>query len=339
MTLASHRPPSSNAASGGAVPDAVYEATRSLIRIRLSAEAVAIISRAVRALGAQVLSEGAPADGQVVEAYISPGYQVRACAPAESPALLQVQEYLPLLAEDARAVLSTASAVERLARQAGIDQLTGLPDHNSLSRLFSRLRVGDVIIAMAIDEARPHADGASLGQDAGPDAMLASFAQALRQSVRKTDYCGRMGGDSFIAVLRDERAAAAERLLARIRAAWERVRPAPSGFSAGVATVTAAGWRAALSAAESALRRARESGGNAWETANEADYGMSPPAPTPPEPAEAAGVEPQPPAGPEPALAEATAAKPAAPPRRHFFRPGWANTRPAPTEPRRGRQP
>ncbi len=321
------------------MPAPVYEATRSLMRIRLSAEAVAIISRAVRALGAQVLAEGAPAEGEAVDIYIGPGYQVRACAPADSTALQDIREYLPLLAEDARAVLSTVSAVERLARQAGVDQLTGLPDHNSLSRLFSRLRVGDVIVAMAIDGTQTRGDKGSAGEDPGSDAMLAPFAQALRQSVRKTDYCGRMGSDAFIAVLRDERAAAAERLLARIRSAWERVRPTPITFSAGIAAVTASGWRAALSAAESALCRARESGGNAWETAAEADYGLPPPAASAPKPADAAqtvaaAADSEPPPAPEPPAAppEPAGAKPAAAPRRNFFRPGWANNRPAPAE-------
>lgn len=322
------------------MPAPVYEATRSLIRIRLSAEAVAIISRAVRALGGQVPAEGSPTEGESIEIYISPGYQIRACAPPDSTALQEIREYLPLLAEDARAVLSTVSAVERLARQAGVDPLTGLPDHNSLSRLFSRLRVGDVIIAMAIDGTQAQAGRGSSEGDLDSDAMLASFAQALRQSVRKTDYCGRMGSDAFIAVLRDERAAAAERLLARIRSAWERARPDPRGFSAGIAAVTASGWRAALSAAESALRRARDSGGNAWETATEGDYGLPPPAAEPSRPPDAAADSEPPPAPEAPAAPpEPTGARPAASPRRHFFRPGWANNRPAPAERRRGHQP
>lgn len=333
MTLASHGPPSGVPASGRLVPAPVYEATRSLIRIRLSGEAVAIISRAVRGLGGQVLAEGAPADGEAVEVYISPGYQLRACAPAGSAALQHIQGYLPLLAEDARFVLSTVSAVERLARQAGIDQLTGLPDHNSLSRLFSRLQIGDVIIAMAAGNRANR----SHKEPIDPDQLLASFAQALRQSVRKTDFCGRMGGESFVIVLRGERAAAAERLLGRIRAAWERVQPAAPGFSAGIASVTASGWRAALSAAESALQRARKPSGYAWEMASEADYGL-PPAPLPPEPpGTAAEDQAAPTAGQEAAPPEPVGAKPAAPPRRHIFRPGWANNRPAPADRPRSR--
>lgn len=309
---------------GYVVPPSVYEATRALLRIRLSAEAVIIISRAIREMGGETLADDITPTGRLMEAYIAPGYQIRACAPDGSPALHQIERYLPLLVEDARCVLSTVSAVERLARQAGIDQITGLSDHNSLSRLFSRLRFGDVIVAMSLNtsvsEAAPGQQGAE------SDDLVRAFAQALRRILRKTDHCGRMGGENFVVVLQNERATAAERLLARLQSVWEQLRPAPVGFCAGIATVTASGWRVAMSAAEAALCRAREGGRDGWETAKEADYvsPLSVPEPPPVPPSDCA-----PTAEAMDSQAQNGGRKKASrPTRQHFFRPGWANSRP-----------
>lgn len=317
------------------VPPSVYEATRALLRIRLSAEAVIIISRAISEMGGEALAEGATPSGRLVEAYLGPGYQIRACAPEGSPTLHLIERYLPLLVEDARCVLSTVGAVERLARQAGIDRVTGLPNHNSLSRLFSRLHIGDVIVAIALNTTM--SETAPAQQDAGSDDLVRAFAQALRRTLRKTDHCGRMGGEGFMVVLKNEPAAAAERLLGRLQSVWEQLRPAPIGFCAGIATVTASGWRAAMSAAEAALCRIKEAGEDGWETANDADH-VSPP--STPEPPPAPPSDSAPPEETTASKAQDGSHKMAAgPTRRHFFRPGWANSRPEKSSPGKiGRQ-
>lgn len=320
---------SAPAPAGYVVPPSVYEATRALLRIRLSAEAVIIISRAIREMGGETLAEDITPTGRLMEAYIAPGYQIRACAPDGSPALHQIERYLPFLVEDARCVLSTVSAVERLARQAGVDQVTGLFDHNSLSRLFSRLRFGDVIVAMSLNT--PVFEPAPGQQGAESDDLVRAFAQALRRTLRKTDHCGRMGGENFVVVLQNERATAAERFLARLRSVWEQIRPAPVGFCAGIATVTTSGWRIAMSAAEAALCRAREGGRDGWETANDADYVslLSPAEPPPAPPSDSAPTA----EAMDSKAPNESHKKTVGPTRQHFFRPGWANSRPEKSSP------
>jgi diguanylate cyclase (GGDEF)-like protein/PAS domain S-box-containing protein len=93
----------------------------------------------------------------------------------------------------------------KIAWQAHHDPLTGLQNRASfIEQLESaiahaqRSRTSLGLLYIDLDEFKPIND--SLGHAAG-DALLRGVAQRLRDSVRKTDVVGRMGGDEFIVLL------------------------------------------------------------------------------------------------------------------------------------------
>lgn len=104
-------------------------------------------------------------------------------------------------------------AVSELAHRARQDPLTGLLNHQALTRelefeLARARRYGhgvalvyfDVDDFKAVNDTHGHPEG---------DRVLRCVAEALRQTLRGTDLAGRMGGDEFAAVLveSDEEAA------------------------------------------------------------------------------------------------------------------------------------
>jgi GGDEF domain-containing protein len=280
ITMAIHFGSSNGSANGEnerlaesppAVPTSVYEAGRSLLRINLASEAVAVLTRVIRELGGETALDGAAAEGSTfVECRLRESQSLRAIAPEGTPALRDIQKYLPQLVEDARYILQLKSGAEQLARHAGIDPLTGLPDHYSMSRLLSRLTEGDIIIAIELSDplhltATPRAECS--------DELLRAFSRVLRQSARETDHLGRMPmGRGFIVVLRKAGPEAAYRLLDRLQSAWEMVRPAEVNVLAGIATTSAGGWRPAMLAAESALQRATQPEADGRATATGSDF-------------------------------------------------------------------
>lgn len=259
------------AESSPAVPTSVYEAGRSLLRINLASEAVAVLTRVIRELGGETALRGAVAEGSTfVEFRLRESQSLRAIAPEGTPALLDIQKYLPQLVEDARHILQLKSGAEQLARHAGIDPLTGLPDHYSMGRLLSRLTEGDIIIA--IDLSDPSHPIPSPGAEFS-DELMRAFSRVLRKSARETDHLGRMAmGRGFLVVLRKAEPEAAYRLLDRLQSAWENVRPAQVNVLAGIATTSVGGWRPAMLAAESALQRATQPEADGRATAAGSDF-------------------------------------------------------------------
>jgi diguanylate cyclase (GGDEF)-like protein len=158
--------------------------------------------------------------------------------------------------------------MERLAHDAGIDPLTGLPDRVAMGRLMSRLQPGDLLVAMDLDAFE---EVNAVKGRIGADDELRSFAQALRQSTRANESCSRMGGDEFLVVLYQSRPQTARSFLDRLNRRWVRA-PGRTSFSAGFALVQTEGWRPALLAAERALQRAKDAGPGAWEPAQAHDY-------------------------------------------------------------------
>jgi diguanylate cyclase (GGDEF)-like protein len=255
---------------GNAVPDAVYRATRALLRVRTAEQGVGIIISLIKDLGGSTAPERlADSDAIPLDISLGEGEPLLPTAPEGSDARRALTEFLPAIVEDARFALELTRGVERLARDAGVDALTGLPDRRSMGRLMGRLKAGDALVAIDIDAFRMinEADG----HDAG-DEVLRSFSRALRHVVRAADHFGRMSADEFLVVLQNEDAAAADILLERLREHWTKVRSAPVTFSAGVACVSRDDWRSAMQAAERALFRAKESGRDRWETARDDEY-------------------------------------------------------------------
>lgn len=252
------------------IPRSIYRATRSLLRIHSAEEAVGVIIDAVKQLGGGTAPArvGHP-DAIPVDISLGEGEPLLPTAKAGSTVRRHLEAFVPNLAEDARIALELNRRVDRLAREAGVDALTGLPNRRTMGRLMGRLKDGDILVALDLDNFNKVNE--TYGWDAGDD-VLRSFSRALRHAVRATDHFGRMGPEEFLVVLQAATPPAADKLLTRLREHWLSVRPLPVSFSAGIAAVNEHDWRRALQAADRALMSAKESGRDRWETANEADY-------------------------------------------------------------------
>ncbi len=252
------------------IPRTVYRATRSLLRIHSAEEAVGIIIDAVKRLGggATPARVGHP-DALAIDISLGEGEPLLATARPGSAARRHLEEFIPNLAEDAKIALELNRRVDRLAREAGVDTLTGLPNRQTMGRLMGRLKDGDTLVTLDMDNFNKANE--TYGYDAG-DEILRGFSRALRHAVRATDHFGRMGPEEFLVVLQGASVPAAEKLLTRLREHWLTVRPQPVSFSAGIAPMGEHDWRRALQAADRALVRAKSAGRDRWKAAEEADY-------------------------------------------------------------------
>lgn len=120
---------------------------------------------------------------------------------------------------------------ELLRRMAQTDALTQLPDRRALGSRLSSNASHSAVVFLDLDNFKNHND--RHGHDAG-DALLVSFAEALRSSIRDRDLAFRIGGDEFLLVLVDADHAEAQRVLERLRQNWTDT-GAGVGFSAGIA--------------------------------------------------------------------------------------------------------
>ncbi len=251
------------------MPAAVHEATRRALRIASAEEAASLARRLVRDLGGSVCDSRTEPDCIAIDISFGTGGRVYPMAPGDTPARWMIERHLPGFIEDLQAALEHQHALERRARDAGLDALTGLPERASMGRLMARLAQGDVLIAIDLDDFEQINE--SDGRQAG-DAVLRTFGRVLRETVRANEVCGRMGGDEFLVVLYQATEETALAFLNRLQQRWSGIAASLPGISAGVAAVTASGWRPALLAADRALLRARKAGPRTWDTACASDY-------------------------------------------------------------------
>jgi len=135
-------------------------------------------------------------------------------------------------------------ATLELAHQARHDQLTGLLHHQAfvdeleleLERA-ARYQHGVALVFVDLDRFKQIND--TLGHPAG-DRAIRAFTRALRDSLRRSDLAGRMGGDEFAACLVEANKKAAPQVLARLNESVGRLTelgdlPGPFTFSAGCA--------------------------------------------------------------------------------------------------------
>jgi diguanylate cyclase (GGDEF)-like protein len=117
------------------------------------------------------------------------------------------------------------------------DPLTGLLNHRAFQeRLAEELRraerTGDPVSLVALDLDDFKAINDAHGHAAGDEA-LRTVAAALRDELRATDVCGRVGGDEFTLALVDADVGQAERIVERVRARLAAA-PRPLTISAGI---------------------------------------------------------------------------------------------------------
>ncbi len=202
-----------------------------------------------------------------------------AFAPASSP--LVIAATLPVLLVYPSAIaLSTWRLSQRvggqreaLASLSRTDPLTGVANPRALQEAteheFRRFRrSGHRASFMVIDVDRFRLLNDVHGREAG-DAALRTIAEVLKQTLRDTDTCGRLGGDRFGVVLTDASGSGVGELAERLRhAVAGRLPGNPTGahptVSIGYAQIdagmrTSAQW---MAAAVAALQAAKSAGRN-----------------------------------------------------------------------------
>jgi diguanylate cyclase (GGDEF)-like protein/PAS domain S-box-containing protein len=134
--------------------------------------------------------------------------------------LMQLAE---ILSRTMSLYLQRKTAEQRLIHASLHDALTGLPNRVYLThQLEDLLRVGQAAAVLYVDLDRYKLINDTLGHSIG-DQVLIDVAKRLRESIRRTDIPGRMGGDEFVLLLPELRdRAQIEQIARKVLAAIER---------------------------------------------------------------------------------------------------------------------
>jgi len=160
------------------------------------------------------------------------------------------------------------------------DPLTGLPNRRAIEEWANRQLSGSaryvfsfLVVLADLDHFKAVND--THGHDAG-DTVLKKFSELLKANSRRSDICGRIGGEEFLFILTHTTKENANVVIERIRAALEATK---FDFAGGSLTVTASfgvagfeGTQAAdfnrlVSQADAALYLAKRTGRNRIEIA------------------------------------------------------------------------
>jgi len=134
--------------------------------------------------------------------------------------LMQLAE---ILSRTMSLYLQRKNAEQRLIHASLHDALTGLPNRVYLThQLEDVLRMGQPAAVLYVDLDRYKLINDTLGHSVG-DQVLIDVAKRLRESIRRTDIPGRMGGDEFVLLLPELRdRAEIEQIARKVLAAIER---------------------------------------------------------------------------------------------------------------------
>ncbi len=264
----------SSAIADADVDAPVLEATRDLLWIEGPADARAIAVRFVASLGGVVVpARDAGAEAIPIDVSFGDGEPALPSAPTASVAHMRLTRHLPAFVRAAHRALELVGRTHRLVEEAEIDHLTGLPSRRRVGRTLGRLRPGDVVIMLDLDEFKALND--TRGHQAG-DEVLRALGRAVNDTVRARDHAGRYGGEEFVVILPADLSGragetpddGAEAFLTRLLATWEAIRPYPVTFSAGYATVGEDPSQA-LAAADGAMYAAKRDGRDRWYRADD----------------------------------------------------------------------
>lgn len=244
------------------VHEILLAATRDIFASEQPEEIQAVLLETVARLGGRIARAVDAEEGSIpINLSLTLGEPLLAIAPADAPITAEhLWAHLPRLLEDARQAVERVERSGRLAADAEHDALTGLFNRRAYERFAGRLRSGDVLVLLDLDDFKIVND--TRGHLVG-DQVLRVFGAVLRDQMRITEQAVRLGGDEFLIVLEGPGDDGAELLLERLEIAWHQRRPAPVSFSSGVAVVTT-GVDAALESADRALyehKRARKGAG------------------------------------------------------------------------------
>ncbi len=237
---------------------AVTAAVRALFSCRQADEVRTVLLEAVAQLGGQVIRAEDVTDPLIpLELSLGTGPALLAVADPQRPeSVEQLRAHLPQLVEDARGVLDRLEHHNQLASAAERDCLTGLLNRRAYERFAGRVASGDVLVLIDLDGFKQVND--EHGHIVG-DQVLRLFGAVLSEEMRISEHAMRLGGDEFLLVLEDPAEGGVAQVLERLRIAWERRRPLPVTFSAGVAAISGSIDRA-LGAADRDLYEAKRAG-------------------------------------------------------------------------------
>jgi len=245
------------------VPDVVdaleLRTTRALLRVENAEDAVGVIIALVHSLGGRTIPSRLDhewAFGPPIN--LGDGEEMRVVAAPGTTARQRIKAALPAAIDDARAALTGIARGAGSAQQPLADELTGLRSPYEFARRLTRAHEGDTIVVIDLDRLGQVNDdgGRTLGDD-----VLRSLSRRLREQARSVDVCARTNDDEFAILMPRTSTAGAMAALARLRGVWRECRPAPVGFSSGIAAVTSSG-DLAMGRARGALQAAKASGRN-----------------------------------------------------------------------------
>ncbi len=168
------------------------------------------------------------------------------------------QTLLTSLAAATSAALESVALNARLRVRAEVDPLTGLGNRRRLGSALTKLRPGDVVIAIDLDHFKAVND--TLGHDVG-DEVLRTFGQHLATLTRSGELAIRTGGEEFLLILSgsDANHRTASTLLGRLASEWWSRSPLTT-FSAGAVSHPGGDPAATIKLADQALYEAKRRG-------------------------------------------------------------------------------
>jgi len=214
---------------------AAYVATRKILRTHDALAAQLVVLTLCRTLGAEVASaEVDLPDSMPMDLSLGEGEPLLPVT--DNPRVRELlARYLMPAVSDARLMVESGRAAERLVQMATIDVLTGVWSRQSLTLAVNHARSGDCMALIDLDNFKTVND--TLGHDEG-DVVLAAFGATLRGGVRDRDIVGRWGGEEFVVVFPATAMGDAGAVLSRLRESWLRSTGSVVTFSAGIAAVT-----------------------------------------------------------------------------------------------------
>ncbi len=166
-------------------------------------------------------------------------------------------------------ILNNSRRINILAEEASIDQLTGILNKASVTTELERAckKSGGALLILDLDSFKLVND--IYGHEAG-DRVLSAFAGLIKHHFRSNDIVGRIGGDEFIAFLknindRDAIIRSINRLNSRFLAESQKIlgddMPIPLGVSAGaVMTLNGNDYELLFDRADQSLRYIKQNG-------------------------------------------------------------------------------
>ncbi len=109
-----------------------------------------------------------------------------------------------VLVSRVRKILDVQMQMNRFARNAETDPLTGLLNKSASEALMTRLSSRETGMLCVLDLDGFKSVNDTFGHDTG-DRILVMFSQIISNNLEHPDECGRIGGDEFVAFLRNKK--------------------------------------------------------------------------------------------------------------------------------------